>query len=99
MIVAIVRIVYASFPPDQAEKARQNWKEKCAPLMIRQSGCASEELLRCTDSPGEFISYSEWDSMESIQKYLESEDHQEIKRQNRNITGAQVVVKHYELVN
>ena len=99
MIVAIVRIVYASFPPDQAEKARQNWKEKCAPLMIRQSGCTSEELLRCTDSPGEFISYSEWDSMESIQKYLESEDHQEIKRQNRNITGAQVVVKHYELVN
>ena len=99
MTVTIVRIIYASFPPDQAEKARQNWKGKCAPLMIRQSGCMSEELLSCIDSPGEFMSYSEWDSMENIQKYLQSGDHQEIKRQNRNITGAQVVVKHYELVS
>ena len=67
--------------------------------MIQQSGCMSEELLRCTDNPGEFISYSEWESMESIQKYLQSEAHQEIKQQNRNIAGAQVVVKHYELVS
>jgi len=97
--MTIVRIIYVSFPPDQAEKARQNWKEKCAPLMIRQSGCMSEELLSCIDNPGEFISYSEWDSLENIEKYLHSEDHQEIKRQNRNITGAQVVVKQYELVS
>jgi heme-degrading monooxygenase HmoA len=98
MTMTVVRIIYASFPPDQVEKARQNWKEKCAPLMIRQPGCVSEELLRCTDNPGEFISYSEWDSLDSIRTYLASADHQEIKRQNENITGAQVVVKHYELV-
>lgn len=97
--MTIVRIIYASFPPDQAGKARQNWKAKCAPMMIQQSGCMSEELLRCIDNPGEFISYSEWDGMENIQKYLQSEAHQEIKQQNRNITGAQVVVKHYELVS
>jgi heme-degrading monooxygenase HmoA len=66
--------------------------------MIRQPGCLSEELLRCKESPGEYISYSEWDNDESIQKYLQSEDHQEIKRHNRNITGAKVAVKHYELV-
>ena len=34
----------------------------------------------------------------TIQKYLQSEDHQEIKHHNRNITGAKVDVKHYELV-
>jgi quinol monooxygenase YgiN len=78
--MTIVRIIYASFPPDQAEKARANWKEKCAPLMIRQPGCMSEELLRCTDRPGEFIPYAEWDSMDHIQQYLQSEGHQEIKR-------------------
>jgi heme-degrading monooxygenase HmoA len=97
--MAIIRLIYASFPPDQAEKAEKNWKEFCAPLMIRQPGCTSEQLLRCTTHPGEFISYSEWDSEESISKYLESEDHQEIKRHNRNIKGAQVVVKHYEAVS
>ena len=97
--MTIVRIIYASFPPEHTERARQNWKEKCAPLMIRQPGCMSEELLRCIDTPGEFISYSEWDSMANVQKYLQSQDHQEIKRQNRNITGAKVVVKHYELVS
>ena len=97
--MTIVRIIYASFPPDQAEKARQNWKVKCAPLMIRQPGCISEELLSCVDNPGEFISYSEWDSMDSVQRYLASDDHQEIKRHNRNIAGAQVAIKHYELVS
>jgi len=97
--MTIVRIIYASFPPEQTERALQNWKEKCAPLMIRQPGCMSEELLRCIDTPGEFLSYSEWDSMANVEKYLESKDHQEIKRQNRNIAGAEVVVKHYELVS
>jgi heme-degrading monooxygenase HmoA len=66
--------------------------------MIRQPGCLWEELLRCRENPGEYISYSEWDSGESIQRYLESEDHQEIKRHNRNIEGAKVEVKHYDVV-
>lgn len=94
----IIRIIHTTFPPDQAEKAERNWKESCAPIMLRQPGCLSEELLRCKETPGEYISYSEWDNDESIQKYLQSEDHQEIKRHNQNITGAKVAVKHYELV-
>ncbi|MBV8522578.1 MAG: antibiotic biosynthesis monooxygenase [Acetobacteraceae bacterium] len=93
-----VRMIYVTFPSDQAELAERNWKEKCAPLMIKQPGCLSEELLRCKEHPGEYISYSSWDSEESVRKYLESEDHQEIKRHNRNIKGAQVLVKNYELV-
>ena len=97
--MTIVRIIYCSFPADQAAKAERNWKEKCAPLMIRQPGCASEMLLRCTNTPGEFLSLSEWDSEDSIARYLESSDHQEIKRHNRNITGAEVMVKHYEVVS
>lgn len=92
----IIRIIHVTFPPDQAQKAEQNWMESCAPLMIRQSGCRSEELLRCKDNPGEYISYSEWDSEDSIKAYLASEAHQEIKNHNRNIVGARVQVKHYE---
>jgi heme-degrading monooxygenase HmoA len=66
--------------------------------MIKQPGCLSEQLLRCSSSPGEYISWSEWDSEASIENYLASEAHQEIKRHNRNIRGAKVVVKHYEQV-
>jgi heme-degrading monooxygenase HmoA len=66
--------------------------------MIHQEGYLSEQLLRCKDHPGEFVSYSEWDSEQAIDKYLASEDHREIKRHNANITGATVVVKHYERV-
>ncbi|MPY69028.1 MAG: hypothetical protein GEU92_02960 [Alphaproteobacteria bacterium] len=95
--MSIVRLIYVRVPADQAKQAQENWKTKCAPLMIQQKGCLTEELLRCTDAPGEFISYSEWDSEESIRKYLETEDHQEIKRHNRNIRGAEVSIKHYEL--
>jgi heme-degrading monooxygenase HmoA len=94
----VIRIIHATFPADEAEKAEGNWRESCAPLMIRQPGCLWEELLRCKETPGEYISYSEWDNWESIQRYLESEDHQEIKRHNRNIKGVRVEVKHYEII-
>jgi heme-degrading monooxygenase HmoA len=94
----VIRIIHVTFPPHQAQKAEHNWTESCAPLMIRQPGCLWEELLRCTENPGEYMSYSEWDNMESIQRYLASEDHQEIKRHNRNISGVKVEVKHYEVV-
>lgn len=94
--MSVIRLIYCKFPADQAEKAEANWKEECAPLMIRQQGCISEQLLKCTNSSGEFISYSEWEDEASIDRYLESDDHKEIKRHNRNIEGAEVTVKHYE---
>lgn len=96
--MSIIRMIYTTFPAEFAEQAERNWKEKCAPIMIRQPGCISEQLLRCRENPGEYISYSEWDSEESIRTYLASPDHQEIKRHNRNISGATVVVKNYEQV-
>ena len=34
--------------------------------MIQQKGCLSEKLLKCRDRPGEYISYSEWDSLAAI---------------------------------
>lgn len=96
--MSVIRLIYCTFPPGQAGKAESNWKEECAPLMIRQDGCISEQLLKCTGAPGEFISYSEWEDEASIERYLESDDHEEIKRRNRNIEGAEVTIKHYERV-
>jgi heme-degrading monooxygenase HmoA len=94
----IIRVVETAFPPDQAEAAERNWREHCAPIMIRQPGCLSEVLLRNRENRGEYISYSEWRSFDDVRQYLASEDHQEIKRHNRNIAGAKVVVKHYDVV-
>lgn len=96
--MSYVRLIFVSVAPEDAEKAERNWKESCAPLMIQQPGCVSEELMRCTDTPGEYISYSEWNSMEDIEAYLRSPAHEEIKRHNRNIQGAKVTVKTYSLV-
>ncbi len=96
--MSVIRMIHVTFPPEGAQQAERNWKEKCAPLMIKQPGCLSEQLLRCSDHPGEYISYSEWDGEDSINTYLQSADHQEIKRHNRNITGVTVVVKHYDQV-
>ncbi len=96
--MSVIRMIHVTFPPELAGQAERNWKEECAPLMIKQPGCLSEQLLRCTDRPGEYISYSEWDTDASIQQYLKSPDHQEIKRHNTNISGAAVVVKRYEQV-
>ena len=96
--MTVVRLLYVSFSSDQLKMAEKNWKEKCAPLMIRQPGCLTEKLLRCSDAAGELISYSEWDSEESIKMYLESKDHAEIKQHNQNVTGAGILIKNYEIV-
>jgi heme-degrading monooxygenase HmoA len=97
--MSIIRMIHTTFPAAMSAQAERNWKEKCAPLMIQQHGCLSERLLRCGDVAGEYISYSEWDSEESIRTYLRSEAHREIKRLNTNIQGAHVVVKMYEEVS
>lgn len=96
--MSIVRMIYTTVPPNQAEAAEKDWKEECAPLMIRQAGCESEEMLRGIDNHGEYISYSVWKDAASIDAYLKSADHQEIKRRTGALTGATAVVKSYEIV-
>jgi heme-degrading monooxygenase HmoA len=96
--MSIIRMIVTTVPPEFAEQAERNWKEKCAPIMIRQPGCLSEKMLRSETTPGEYISYSEWEDEACIKQYLASADHQEIKRHNTNIKDAKVAVKHYTLV-
>ena len=96
----IIRLIYVKVEPDQLSEADTVWNEKCAPLMIQQPGCLSEQLLKCLDSPGEYISYSEWENQESIDRYLASEDHQEIKKHSRELKRVEEpVVKRYEVVS
>ena len=97
--MSIIRLIITTVPQEYGSQAERNWKEFCAPIMIRQPGCLSEKMLRGENTPGEYISYSEWQDEESIQKYLASEDHQAIKRHNTNLPGAKVVVKKYQLVS
>ena len=59
--MSIIRLIITTVPPEYATQAEHNWKHYCAPLMIRQSGCLSEKMLRCDAVPGEYISYSEWE--------------------------------------
>ena len=95
--MTIARLIYVTVNEDQMEEAERIWKQECAPLMIQQSGCLSEELLKCIDAPGEYISYSEWADQESIEKYLASPAHEEIRRHTRGLQGGRPVVKRYEV--
>jgi heme-degrading monooxygenase HmoA len=79
-LMAIVRLIFVTVDPQDGAAAERLWKEECAPLMIKQRGCLSEELMKSVDTPGEYISYSVWESQESIDRYRESEAHQEIKQ-------------------
>jgi heme-degrading monooxygenase HmoA len=94
----IVRLIFVRVVPQEAKNAEQIWKESCAPLMIQQPGCFSEKLLRSTDDPGEFISYSEWKDQQSIDAYRVSEAHEEIKKHARHLHGDRPSVKRYEVV-
>ncbi|OGQ76271.1 MAG: hypothetical protein A3G40_14645 [Deltaproteobacteria bacterium RIFCSPLOWO2_12_FULL_57_22] len=95
--MSIVRLIYVTVKPDQVRDAVSLWKNHCAPLMIKQPGCLSEKLLECVDAPGEFISYSEWDSQASIDKYRTSEAHAEIQKHARGLQKGGASVKRYEV--
>ena len=47
----VVRLIVVKVNPAQAKEAENIWKQHCAPLMIKEPGCVSEKLLRCTDEP------------------------------------------------
>jgi heme-degrading monooxygenase HmoA len=91
----IVRLIHVKVKQESRAEAERIWKQDCAPLMIKQPGCLSEELLKCIDEPGEYISYSEWESDEAIEKYRKSKDHQTIQEHSRKLQGAQATVKRY----
>ena len=97
--MTVVRLIHVNVDPSQAAEAERIWKEDCAPLMIQQNGCRSEQLLKCEDAPGEYISYSEWESQADIDAYRESEGHKQIQSHSRQLQGAQAVVKRYQVVS
>jgi heme-degrading monooxygenase HmoA len=95
----IVRMIHVTVSQGQLEQARQIWKEHCAPLMIKVTGCLSEQLLSCNEVPGEMISMATWESQADIDRYRDSDEHHEIQRHTRELlSGARAVVKTYEIV-
>ncbi len=97
--MSIVRLIHVTVDPSQIEEAERVWNEECAPLMIQQKGCMSEQLLKCSDHPGELISYSEWEDQEAIDAYRESENHKKIQSHARALQGAKATVKRYTIVS
>ena len=93
-----VRLIHVKVPQDQMAHAEKIWREDCAPLMKQAAGCVSEELLKCLDEPGEYISYSEWESEQAIETYRASAAHEEIQRHSRGLQGAKAVVKRYAVI-
>lgn len=97
--MAIVRLIFVKVNPVDGPAAERLWKEECAPLMITQEGCLSEELLKSIEAPGEYISYSVWENQASIDRYRASEAHQQIKRHGASLGAiGSPVVKEYVLV-
>jgi heme-degrading monooxygenase HmoA len=92
-------MIIVTVPRDKAAEAERLWKEECAPLMIKQPGCLSEEFLRNRENPGEFISLSKWENPQAIDKYRDSPAHKHIQQHTRALMGvSKVDVKAYEVV-
>ncbi len=47
----IMRMIWVNVPADRTAEAERMWKNECAPLMIQQPGCISEQLLRGRERP------------------------------------------------
>lgn len=94
----IVRLIHVKVAQDQMKEAERLWREDCAPLMKQARGMLSEELLKCVESPGEYISYSEWESEEALEAFRTSDAHAEIERHTKTLRDAEALVKHYSII-
>lgn len=95
----LTRMILVKVPQEKAAEAERMWKQECAPLMIKQEGCVSEEFLRGRENPSEFISLSTWENQAAIDKYRNSEAHKQIQQHTRALMNvAKVEVKTYEIV-
>jgi heme-degrading monooxygenase HmoA len=94
----IARMIHVKVPAERSAEAEQLWKQECAPLMIQQPGCLSEQFLRGREVPGEFISLSTWENQEAIDAYRSSSAHHEIQKHSRALMNvAKVEVKSYDV--
>ena len=95
----ITRMILVNVPKERAAEAERLWKEECAPLMIKQPGCLSEQFLRGRENTGEFISLSSWENQAAIEKYRASEAHKAVQQHTRALMNvAKVEVKTYDVV-
>jgi heme-degrading monooxygenase HmoA len=96
----ITRMIIVKVPPEKAAEAERLWKEDCAPLMIKQQGCVTEQFLRSREHPGEFISLSTWESQAAIDAYRSGAAHKEIQKHSRALMNvSKVEVKSYEVAD
>jgi heme-degrading monooxygenase HmoA len=94
----ITRMIVVKVPPDKCAEAERLWKEDCAPLMIKQPGCVSEEFLKGRGNAGEYISLSKWENQEAIDRYRGSDAHRAIQQHTRGLMNvAKVEVKEYDV--
>lgn len=96
--MAVIRLIHVKVRPDQSTEAEKIWREECAPLMSASPGCLSEQLLKCSEEPGEYISYSEWEDEAAVERYRESDAHHEIQRHSRRLQGAKAIVTTYSRI-
>ena len=96
--MALIKLIHVKVRTDQTAEAERIWREECAPLMSASPGCLSEQLLKCVEEPGEYISYTEWEDESAIERYRDSEAHHEIQRHSRRLQGARAVVKTYSTI-
>ena len=95
----ITRMIIVTVPKEKAAEAERIWKTQCAPVMIQQPGCLSEQFLRSLDNSGEMISLQTWQDQNSIDRYRAGPGHQEILKHTRGLMGvSKVDVKNYEVV-
>jgi quinol monooxygenase YgiN len=95
----IMRMVLVDVPVEMATEAERLWKNECAPVMISQPGCISEQLIRSRDNPGEFISLSTWTNQADIDRYRAGVAHKAIQQHIHALLNvAKTEVKTYDIV-
>ena len=76
---------------------------KLAPLIVRlrslatvQPGYLTGKTFRCLDCPGEYLVISTWNSLEDWNRWLNSEQRQEIQKKVDDLLGEKTQYRMYE---
>ncbi len=95
----IMRMVLVNVPVEMAAEAERLWINECAPHMMSQPGCISEQLIRNRDNAGEFVSLSTWTNQADIDGYRAGLAHKAIQQHlHALLKGSKTEVKTYDIV-
>lgn len=99
----IIRIFDTAIDPGDVERTKQLFRDEVIPAFERFEGCTGIEMtIGVEEHSGDLTdiaSITRWDSLESVQRAIKTEEYQEALANIRKLFQRSPIVRHFEVVD